>query len=54
VCTDSLHDVLDNTDCTDDRLRHDFGPDIVDLVADVTKLDDLAPRWTRSRAAKRH
>ncbi|MCS7050347.1 MAG: HD domain-containing protein, partial [Thermomicrobium sp.] len=39
-----LHDVLEDTDVTPDRLREEFGPRVARLVDGVTKLGKI--RWS--------
>lgn len=41
VCAALLHDVVEDTDSTDEDLRKNFGDDIADLVAGVTKLGNV-------------
>ena len=38
ICAALLHDVVEDTDATDDDLRKNFGDEISDMVAGVTKL----------------
>ena len=38
ICAALLHDVVEDTDVTDDDLRKNFGDEISDMVAGVTKL----------------
>ena len=38
ICAALLHDVVEDTDATDADLRRDFGDEIADMVAGVTKL----------------
>ena len=41
VCAALLHDTVEDTDVTDADLRAQFGEEIADLVAGVTKLDKI-------------
>ena len=36
-----LHDVVEDTDVTDEQLRKEFGDEIADMVAGVTKLNNI-------------
>ena len=42
ICAALLHDVVEDTDVTDEDLRRDFGDEIADMVAGVTKLGNVA------------
>lgn len=41
ICAALLHDVVEDTDATDADLRRDFGDEIADMVAGVTKLGTM-------------
>ena len=41
ICAALLHDVVEDTDATDKDLRRDFGEEIADMVAGVTKLGTM-------------
>ena len=41
ICAALLHDVVEDTDVTDEDLRRDFGDEIADMVAGVTKLGTM-------------
>ena len=41
TCAALLHDVVEDTDATDADLRKDFGDEIADMVAGVTKLEAM-------------
>ena len=41
ICAALLHDVVEDTDVTDEDLRRDFGFEIADMVAGVTKLSTM-------------
>lgn len=41
ICAALLHDVVEDTDATDADLRKDFGDEIADMVAGVTKLETM-------------
>ena len=41
ICAALLHDVVEDTDATDADLRRDFGDEIADMVAGVTKLEAM-------------
>jgi len=41
ICAALLHDVVEDTDATDADLRKDFGDEIADMVAGVTKLEAM-------------
>ncbi|NNC36767.1 MAG: bifunctional (p)ppGpp synthetase/guanosine-3',5'-bis(diphosphate) 3'-pyrophosphohydrolase [Acidimicrobiales bacterium] len=41
ICTALLHDVLEDTDTTEDDMRSEFGDVVTDLVKGVTKLGQL-------------
>ena len=41
ICAALLHDVVEDTDATDTDLRKDFGDEIADMVAGVTKLEAM-------------
>ena len=41
ICAALLHDVVEDTDATDVDLRKDFGDEIADMVAGVTKLETM-------------
>ena len=41
ICASLLHDVVEDTDSTDDDLRREFGEEIADMVAGVTKLGTM-------------
>ena len=41
ICAALLHDVVEDTDVTDSDLRRDFGEEIADMVAGVTKLGTM-------------
>ena len=36
-----LHDVIEDTDCTEEDIRGEFGDEVLNLVAGVTKLDKI-------------
>ena len=40
-----LHDVVEDTDVTAEQLRKDFGEEIADMVAGVTKLETMQFMW---------
>ncbi len=41
ICAALLHDVVEDTDVTDEDLRRDFSDEIADMVAGVTKLGSM-------------
>ena len=41
ICAALLHDIVEDTDVTDDDLRKIFGEEIADMVAGVTKLGTM-------------
>lgn len=41
ICAALLHDVVEDTDATDEDLRKNFGDEIADMVAGVTKLGKI-------------
>ena len=41
ICAALLHDVVEDTDVTDEQLRKEFGNEIADMVAGVTKLSTI-------------
>lgn len=41
ICAALLHDVVEDTDVTAEKLRADFGDEIADMVAGVTKLSTI-------------
>ena len=41
ICAALLHDVVEDTDVTDEDLRREFGDEIADMVAGVTKLGTM-------------
>lgn len=41
ICAALLHDVVEDTEVTDSDLRKDFGEEIADMVAGVTKLSNM-------------
>ena len=41
ICAALLHDVVEDTDATDADLRREFGDEIADMVAGVTKLEAM-------------
>lgn len=41
ICAALLHDVVEDTDVTDENLRKEFGEEIADMVAGVTKLGNM-------------
>lgn len=41
ICAALSHDVVEDTDVTDEDLRRDFGDEIADMVAGVTKLGTM-------------
>ena len=41
ICAALLHDVVEDTDATDEDLRRDFSDEIADMVAGVTKLGSM-------------
>ena len=41
ICAALLHDVVEDTDVTDEDLRNEFGDEIADMVAGVTKLSEV-------------
>lgn len=41
ICAALLHDVVEDTDVTDEQLRKKFGNEIADMVAGVTKLSNI-------------
>ena len=42
ICAALLHDVIEDTSITEEDLRKDFGDEIADMVAGVTKLSNMA------------
>lgn len=41
ICAALLHDVVEDTDVTDEELRKNFGNEVADMVAGVTKLSSM-------------
>ena len=41
VCAGLLHDVIEETSVTDQKLREEFGDEVTNLVQGVTKLSNL-------------
>ena len=41
ICAALLHDVVEDTEVTDKDLREEFGDEIADMVAGVTKLSSM-------------
>ena len=41
ICAALLHDVVEDTDATDEDLRRDFGDEVADMVQGVTKLGTM-------------
>ena len=41
ICAALLHDTVEDTDVTDEDLRREFGEDVANMVAGVTKLNKL-------------
>ena len=41
ICAALLHDVVEDTDVTDENLRKEFGEEVADMVAGVTKLGNI-------------
>ena len=41
ICAALLHDVVEDTDVTDNDIRRDFGVEIAQMVAGVTKLSNM-------------
>jgi len=41
ICTALMHDVIEDTEITEDDMRNEFGDEITDLVVGVTKLGQL-------------
>ena len=41
ICAALLHDVVEDTDVTDEELRRNFGEEVGDMVAGVTKLGNM-------------
>jgi len=41
ICAGLLHDVLEDTDITDEKFKEEFGDEIYNLVKGVTKIDSL-------------
>ena len=41
ICAALLHDVVEDTDVTDEDLRRDFGDEVADMVQGVTKLGTM-------------
>ena len=41
ICAALLHDVVEDTDVTDSDLRSNFGEEVADMVAGVTKLSNM-------------
>lgn len=42
ICAALLHDVVEDTDATEDDIKREFGEEISDMVAGVTKLGKIA------------
>jgi (p)ppGpp synthase/HD superfamily hydrolase len=47
-----LHDVVEDTDCTLDDIRAEFGEDVTSLVADLTDVSELGDGNRQTRKAK--
>lgn len=45
ICAGLLHDVLEDTDCTEVELREQFGDEIADLVLGVTKVGEISAAY---------
>ena len=41
ICAALLHDVVEDTDVTDNDIKRDFGVEIAQMVAGVTKLSNM-------------
>ena len=41
ICAALLHDVVEDTEVTDEDIRRDFGDEIAEMVAGVTKLNNM-------------
>lgn len=46
-----LHDVVEDTDVTQAEIERDFGPEVAEIVASVTKVADGRKMGDRARAA---
>ena len=52
ICAALLHDVVEDTDATDADLRREFGEEVADMVAGVTKLGTMQFTSTSRRLQK--
>jgi guanosine-3',5'-bis(diphosphate) 3'-pyrophosphohydrolase len=47
-----LHDVVEDTRCTVDDVRHAFGEEVAEMVAALTENSDISPYAQRKRALR--
>lgn len=52
ICAALLHDVVEDTEVTDDDIRKEFGEEIADMVAGVTKLGEMMFTSVEERQAE--